>query len=202
MDVAELVPIGPDAAAEAALVELRVVHIVEHLEPGGANEPGHLRRHPGGSQEVAHMVLDDIQRLQVHQNAALLRNPRTLPQGVEHGAELHRAAEPVIGIDDGAALPQAIGVDGERPRPHPLRRLHRAAEEVQIRLLLAWIDQRQLRVPIEAGDAHPGPLRRRLHSVQVLVRPAPEFHKREAVVLRRLEALQKGELAVHRLNTG
>ena len=202
MDVAELVPESPDVVAEATLVQLHVVGVIEDLEPGGADEPGHLRRHAGGLEEVPHVVRGDVQGLQVHQDAGFLRDSGAFLQGVEHRAELHRVAEPVVAVDDHAALSQAVGVDGEGPGPHLPRRLHGPAEEGQIVLLLAGVDEGELRVPVEPGDADPGPLRRRLHRVQILVRPAPELHELEAVPLRRLEALQEGELPVHRLDAG
>lgn len=86
--------------------------------------------------------------------------------------------------------------------PHLLRRLHRLAEKVQVRLFLTGIDEGQRRVSVEPGDTDPGGFRRRLHGVQVLVRPAPKLNKLKAIGLCRLETLQKGKLTVHRLNTG
>lgn len=59
------------------------------------------------------------------------------------------------------------------------------------------VDERELRVPVKAGDTHSGPLRRRFDDVQVLVHPAPKLHILEAVVLRCLESIQKGKLSVH-----
>ena len=149
------------------------------------------------SKEVAHVIRGDVQRLQVHRNAGLLGDFRALLQGVEHGAELHRVAESVIVVDNHPAVPQAVGVDGDRPCPYLFRRFHRPAEEGQIRLLLVRIDHGELRVPVESGNADSGGLRRPFHRIQVLVRPAPELHEVEAVLFRRLEPLQKGKFAVH-----
>ena len=202
MDVAELVPIGPDVVAEAALVELHVVGVIEHLQLGGADEPGHFSGHPSGLEEVAHMVRGDIQGLQVHGDAALLRDFGALFQGAEHGAELYRVAEFIIMVDDHAAVPQAVGVDGDGPGAHLLSRLHGPAEEGQVGLLLAGVDEGELRVSVEAGDANFRLFRRRLHRVQVLVRPAPELDEFEAVLFSGLEPLQEGKLAVHGLDAG
>lgn len=148
------------------------------------------------------MVRGDVQRLQVHGDAGLLRDFGAFLQSIKHSAKLHRIAESVIVVNDHPAVPQAVGVDGHGPGSHLLCRLYRPVEERQIGVLLRWVNEGQLRVAVEAGDADSGPLRRRLHRVQVLVRPAPELDKLEAVVFGRLEPLQEGKLAVHGLDAG
>ena len=72
MDVAELVPIGPNIVTEAALIQLHMVYIVEDLEFG---KP--MSRVVSAAMRVVwrkfpHVVRGDIQGLQVHQDAGLL----------------------------------------------------------------------------------------------------------------------------------
>ena len=59
VDVAELVGIGADMVAQAALVELHVVHIVQHLQVRGADEPGQFGGRAGMAEEIAGMVRGD-----------------------------------------------------------------------------------------------------------------------------------------------
>ena len=108
MDVAELVGVGADMVAQAALVELHVVHIVQHLQVWGTDEPGQLRGRAGMTEEIAGMVRGDVQRLQIDLDAAVFRPFRRDFQRVEHGAELHGVAEVVIGTKDPSSLPQTV----------------------------------------------------------------------------------------------
>lgn len=111
-------------------------------------------------------------------------------------------AEFIIVVDDHAAVSQAVRMDGHGPGSYLLRRLHKTAEEGQVRLLVLRVNEGEIRVPVEAEDADSGLFRRGRHGVQVLVRPVPELHELEAVFLRRLKPLQEGEFTVHRLDAG
>ena len=108
VDVAELVGVGANMVAQAALVELHMVHIVQHLQVRGTDEPGQLRRCAGVAEEIAGMVRGDVQRLQIDPDAASFRPFRRDFQRVEHGAELHGIAEVVIGAKDPSSLPQTV----------------------------------------------------------------------------------------------
>ena len=202
MDVAELIAVGPDVVGQASLIELHVVRVVEHLQHGGADEPGHLRRHPGGGQEVAHVVRGDVQGLQIHADAGIFGNLRAAAERAEHGAQLHRVGELRIAVDHPAALAQAVGVDGEGPGAQLHRRLHGPLEKIQVGVPLGRVDEGELRVPVEAGDADARVRRGAAHRTQVLVRPAPELHEVKAVGPGGPEPLREGELAVHRLDAG
>ena len=202
MDVANLPGVAADVVTEAALVELHVVDVVEDFQQGRPHHGRQLRRHLGGGQEVAHVVRGDVQGLQIHADAALLRNVRAVVEGVEHGAELDGVGEIIIMVHHHAALAQGVGVDGDRPGADFLRGVYALPEERQIVRLLGGVDEGEIRVPVETGDDDPGSFGGGLHSDQVLVRPAPEFHSAEAVFLRRPEAVQKGKLRIKRLDAG
>ena len=146
------------------------------------------------------MVGGNVQRFQIHLDAALLRDFRALQQRVVHGAELYRVGERIVVVNDHAALAQAVGVDGHTAGAHLFGSRHRLLQKVQIRRFLLRVDERKLRVSIEAGNADAGIRRSGLHRVQVLVRPAPELHKIKTVILGRLEPVQEGKLTVHGLD--
>ena len=148
------------------------------------------------------MVRDDVQGFQVHADAAFLRQPGAVPQGIEHGAELDRVTQLRIGVQHHAALTQTVGVDGEGPGAHPLGGIHGTAQKGQIVLFLSGVHQGECGVAVEAGNADArlpggGP-----EGVQVLVLPAPEFHKGKAVRLGGSEALQEGQLGIQGFNAG
>ena len=147
------------------------------------------------------MVGGDVQRLQIHLNAALLRDLGAFQQRAVHGAELHRVGELVVVVDDYAALAQTVGVDGHAAGAHLLGRRHRLLQEIQIGRLLLRVDEGELRVSVEAGDSDARLLRGGLHCVQVLVCPAPELYKIKTVILGCLEPVQEGKLTVHGLDT-
>ena len=181
MDVAELVGIGADMAAQAALVELHVVHIVQHLQVWGADEPGQFRRRAGVAEEIAGMVRGDVQRLQIDPNTASFRPFRRDFQRVEHGAELHSVAEVVIGAKDPSSLPQTVGVERDGPCPYLHSGVQRTPQKGLVGRFLGRVDEGQLRVAVEAGNADAGGVRGGLHGGEILVGPAPEFYKLEAV---------------------
>ena len=100
--------VGADMVAQAALVELHVVHIVQDFQVWGADEPGQLGGRAGMAEEVAGMVRGDVQRLQIDPDTASFRPFRRDFQRVEHGTELHGVAEVVVGAKDPSSLPQTV----------------------------------------------------------------------------------------------
>ena len=136
MDVAELVAVCLDGIADAALVELHVIDIIEHLEHRGTDQSGDLRSHLGMCEEVAHMVGGDVQRLEVHCDAALLCDLGAVQQHVVHRAQLDRIGQVVIVIDNDAAVAQGVRVDGHALGADLLCRRNRLAQEVQVLFLV------------------------------------------------------------------
>ena len=147
----------------------------------------------GSVQEVGVFEMTD---------AGIFGNLRAAAERAEHGAQLHRVGELRIAVDHPAALAQAVGVDGEGPGAQLHRRLHGPLEKIQVGVPLDRVDEGELRVPVEAGDADARVRRGAVHCAQVLVRPAPELHEVKAVGPGGPEPLQEGELAVHRLDAG
>ena len=127
------------------------------------------------------MVGGDVQRLQVNLDTASFRPFRRDLQRIEHSAELHGVAEVVIGAKDPSSLPQTVGVNRDGPCPYSPSGVQRTPQKGLVGRFLGRVDKGQLRVPVEAGNADPGILRGGSHGGEILVGPAPEFYKIEAV---------------------
>ena len=202
VDVAELVGVGADGVAQRALVELHVVNVVEHLEHGRADQAGHLGGHLGVGEEVADVVGGDVERLEVHRDAAFLGDLGAFEQHIVHRAQLDGVRKLVIVVDDDAAVAQRVRVDGDALRADLLRGRDRLAQEIEVLFLVGGVDQGVVGVAVEAGNADAGLFSRGLDRVQILVGPAPELDELKAVVLGGLEAVQEGNFGIHRLDAG
>jgi len=74
-------------------------------------------------------------------------------------------------------------VDGDGPGSYFHSGVQRTPQKGPVGRFLGRVDEGQLRVPIEAGNADPRSVRGGLYGGEILVGPAPEFYKLEAVGL-------------------
>ena len=82
-----------------------------------------------------------------------------------------------------------VGIDSRQPLlswiiESPTRSTTQSAYEISVY-------EGQLRISVESGNADIRSFRRGLYSRQILVRPAPEFHKVKTILFGGLKALQK-----------
>ena len=156
--MAEGIGVLPDGVAEAALVQLHVVDVIQDLQAGRADQAYQLRRRLRVPQKIAGVVCGDVQRFQIEGDACLLRQAGAGGKARVQGAELHRVGEVLPGRQHHAPQPQTVGVDGDAGGAQEPGRLQRAVQKGQIRLPLGRVDQREVRVPVEAADRDPGPI--------------------------------------------
>ena len=112
MDVTELVSVFCDSVTQRAFVELHMVYIVQHREARRGDQARHLRRHLRMRQIVADMVGSDVERLEVHVNAAFLGDLGAFEQHIVHRAQLYRVGQIGVMVDHNAAVTECIRVNG------------------------------------------------------------------------------------------
>ena len=200
MDVAEAVRVVRDRVADAALVDLHVVYVIQQLEARRADQADDLSAHLGGREEVADVVGGDVERLEVEVDALGLRDFRAVEQHVVHRAQLDRVGQVVVVVDHDAALAQRVGVDGDAGRADLLGRGDGLLQVRDVLLLVGRVDERVVRVAVEARDRDAGLFRRGAGGVQIADAPIPELYGLKAVVLGRLEAVEPVELGVKRVD--
>jgi len=74
-------------------------------------------------------------------------------------------------------------VDRDGPGPYSHSGVQRTPQKGLVGRFPGRVDEGQLRVAVEAGNADPRSVRGGLHGGEILVGPAPEFYKIEAVGL-------------------
>ena len=72
MDMAEGIAVVGDRVADAALVDLHMIYIIQQLETRAADQANDLGAHLGGCEEVADVVGGDVQRLEIEIDLLLL----------------------------------------------------------------------------------------------------------------------------------
>ena len=74
-------------------------------------------------------------------------------------------------------------MDRDGPCPYLHGGVQRTPQKGLVGRFLGRVDEGQLRVPVKAGNADPRSVRGGLYGGEILVGPAPEFYKLEAVGL-------------------
>ena len=95
MDMTEGVAVVRNRVADAALVDLHMIYIIQQLEARAADQANDLGAHLGGREEVADMVGGDVQSLEIEVDLLLLCKLCTGEQGVIHRAQLDRVGTDV-----------------------------------------------------------------------------------------------------------
>ena len=196
VDMAEGIAKVFDRVTDAAFIDLHVVDIIEDFQLRRANQADHLRGVRCIFQVVADMVSSDVQSFQVHLDSALFRKCGALLEVAEHGAGLHRVGQVLIGIDHDPAVAKAVRMDSHTGSAQELCRLHGLFQVFHIGLCLLRVDQGQVCVTVETADRDSSLFSCLFDSIQILLRPSPEFNGIKTVILGSLESFQEGDLTI------
>ena len=196
VNVAEGVAVVGDGIADAALVDLHVVYIIQQLETRRADQTNDFSAHLGGSEEVADVVGGDVQRLEVEVDLFLLGQLSAGEQRVVHRAQLYGVGQVVVVVYYNAAVTQCVGVDGNAGCANLLSRRDGLLQVVQILLLVGRVYERVVRIAVEAGNGNAGLLSSLAGRIQIADAPVPELYGLKAVVLCSLETVEPVQLGV------
>ena len=152
MDMTEGVAVVRNRVADAALVDLHMIYIIQQLEARAADQANDLGAHLGGREEVADMVGGDVQSLEIEVDLLLLCKLCTGEQGVIHRAQLDRVGQVIVVVDNDAAVAQCVGMDGDAGGADLFRCCDGLLEVVQILLLVGRVDERVVCIAVEAGN--------------------------------------------------
>ena len=200
MDMAEGITVVGDGVADAALVDLHMIYIIQQLETRAADQANDLGAHLGGREEVADVVGGDVQRLEIEVDLLLLCKLCTGEQGVIHRAQLDRVGQVIVVVDNDAAVAQCVGMDGDAGGADLFRGCDGLLEVVQILLLVGRVDERVVCIAVEAGDRDACLLGSLTGRIQIADAPVPELYGLKAIVFCRLKAVEPVQLGVKGIN--
>ena len=198
VEMSDGIQILRDGVADAALVDLHVIDIIQNAEVRGTDQTDNLSSHLRALEEVADVIDMNVQNLEVELNLVLLCELGSLNQRAVHGAQLDGVGQIVVVVGNDAALTQCIGMDGQAERADLLCSSDRLLEELQIVLHIVRINQRKsaVLVAVEACDDNSSLFSRFLDCIQITVRPAPELNGLKSIVLRGLETIQERDFRI------